>query len=102
MIRENVSDDLFRSYISWTLQNNPNAYNCKTKTCNGRWMIVDGIGISYCCPFCSSENCLKCEAIHAGKTCRQYERWIMVYASQEVKDRVKSRLSPDEVCFDCF
>lgn len=48
-----------------------NAFHCKTPDCLG-WAEICGGVLKFPCPVCKKSNCIKCEAIHEGKTCEEY------------------------------
>ncbi|KAH6944027.1 hypothetical protein HPB50_001209 [Hyalomma asiaticum] len=48
------------------------SFHCKTPDCKG-WCLHDQQVELFQCPVCNKENCLRCEAIHEGMTCAQYQ-----------------------------
>jgi RanBP-type and C3HC4-type zinc finger-containing protein 1 len=49
-----------------------NSYHCKTANCQ-YWFENEGQLEVHQCPVCKMTNCLKCEAIHEGKTCGEFK-----------------------------
>lgn len=48
-----------------------NSIHCKTPDCPGWAEVCDG-AVIFLCPLCKKNNCIKCKAIHEGKTCVEY------------------------------
>ncbi|KAL3213746.1 hypothetical protein MRX96_035241 [Rhipicephalus microplus] len=48
------------------------AFHCKTPDCRG-WCFHDQNVELFECPLCNKNNCLRCEEIHEGMTCAQYQ-----------------------------
>ncbi|KAG4078776.1 hypothetical protein HA402_015366 [Bradysia odoriphaga] len=75
-IRSLLTQAEFDKYNSKTLRiaecKASNSYHCKKANCEG-WCIVDDEVTIFFCPLCNSENCLACQAIHAGRNCKQYQ-----------------------------
>lgn len=49
-----------------------NSVHCKTADCPG-WVEVEGDIPKFTCLVCNKENCIKCKAVHEGKTCEDYD-----------------------------
>lgn len=50
----------------------PGAFHCKTLNCKA-WCTYDIEVNTFDCPTCGMSNCLRCEAIHQGMNCEQYQ-----------------------------
>jgi RanBP-type and C3HC4-type zinc finger-containing protein 1 len=49
-----------------------NSFHCQTVNCHG-WVEIDSeFLLRFYCPVCKAENCIKCKAIHPGKTCEEF------------------------------
>ncbi|XP_049267796.1 uncharacterized protein LOC119379010 isoform X2 [Rhipicephalus sanguineus] len=48
------------------------SFHCKTPDCRG-WCFHDPDVELFECPLCRKQNCLRCEEIHEGMTCAQYQ-----------------------------
>ncbi|KAL1415722.1 hypothetical protein MTO96_006601 [Rhipicephalus appendiculatus] len=48
------------------------SFHCKTPDCRG-WCFHDQNVELFECPLCKKQNCLRCEEIHEGMTCAQYQ-----------------------------
>lgn len=51
-----------------------NFFHCKTKDCPW-WCLIEGGVPEVECKVCCITNCVKCDAIHTGMTCSEYQAW---------------------------
>ncbi|XP_075533082.1 uncharacterized protein LOC142566143 isoform X4 [Dermacentor variabilis] len=58
------------------------AFHCKTPDCRG-WCLHDRDVELFQCPVCGKENCLRCEAIHEGMKCAQYQEDLKIRAQND-------------------
>ncbi|CAK9812804.1 RanBP-type and C3HC4-type zinc finger-containing protein 1 [Anthophora plagiata] len=77
-IKALVEPEMYQQHLAKSIaqaENNAgnNAFHCKTPDCPG-WCIYDDDVNNFLCPVCGANNCLTCQAIHAGKNCKQYQQ----------------------------
>lgn len=74
-IRSLVPDAFYRTLLKRSVDEAkasfPNAYCCKTPGCPV-WVDNEGID-EFRCDGCKRLNCVKCEAVHEGTTCENYQ-----------------------------
>lgn len=58
------------------------SFHCKTPDCRG-WCFHDRDVELFQCPLCDKQNCLRCEAIHEGLTCAQYQEDLKIRAEND-------------------
>ncbi|EAT33649.1 AAEL014066-PA [Aedes aegypti] len=70
-----------------------NAFHCKTPDCAGWCLVEDNVTVFHC-PVCKAQNCVPCEALHAGITCQAFKDKSVAQTtdrlSQEEIDRMVS------------
>lgn len=75
-IRALISKDDFAKYELKSLRISEasmvNTVHCKTPDCIGFCVSEDNLNF-FDCPVCEKVNCLRCNAIHMGKTCQEYQ-----------------------------
>ncbi|EAT35743.1 AAEL012112-PA [Aedes aegypti] len=49
-----------------------NSFHCKTPDCAGWCLVEDNVTVFHC-PVCKAQNCVPCEALHAGVTCQAFK-----------------------------
>lgn len=73
-----VTDIVFEKHLSIGLTMAESlaqdTFHCQTKDCPN-WCFYDG-NISFDCPSCKKSNCISCRAIHTGKTCQAYQKYV--------------------------
>ncbi|CAF0737046.1 unnamed protein product [Brachionus calyciflorus] len=65
-----------------------NTFHCKTLDCIGFCISEDNLNFFYC-PVCDKVNCLSCNVIHMGKTCKEYQDDIKlktIHDKNELRD----------------
>ncbi|XP_070506345.1 ranBP-type and C3HC4-type zinc finger-containing protein 1-like [Chironomus tepperi] len=74
-----VSVEIFDKHLQKALKvaehGNELAFHCRTPDCPIFMEIADEV-TSFQCPTCKKVNCIKCKAIHEGKTCLDYQEEI--------------------------
>lgn len=63
-----------------------NVFHCKTPDCRGLCVFEDNVN-TFLCDICYKQNCLTCQAQHAGYSCKQYQEMI---AKQQDLNSVKT------------
>lgn len=77
-IRALVADNIFEKHLEKSLKLyegiTSNAYHCKTPDCKGFIEIAENANApNFTCEVCMKQNCIKCKAIHEGKSCQDYQ-----------------------------
>ncbi|KAL7031605.1 hypothetical protein ACKWTF_007070 [Chironomus riparius] len=74
-----VSNEVFEKHLQKSLKiaehGNELAFHCRTPDCPIFMEIVEEV-TSFQCPTCKKVNCIKCKAIHEGKTCLDYQEEV--------------------------
>jgi len=75
-IKAVVSNEVFEKHLQKSLKiaehGNELAFHCSTPDCPIFMEITEEV-TSFQCPTCLKVNCIKCMAIHEGKTCLDYQ-----------------------------
>ncbi|KAK9301426.1 hypothetical protein QLX08_006245 [Tetragonisca angustula] len=90
-IKALVEPEVYQQHLAKSIaqaENNAgnNAFHCKTPDCPG-WCIYDDDVNNFLCPVCNANNCLTCQAIHAGKNCKQYQQELRLSKETDQESR---------------
>ncbi|XP_003704259.1 uncharacterized protein LOC100878261 [Megachile rotundata] len=90
-IKALVEPEVYQQHLAKSIaqaENNAgnNAFHCKTPDCPG-WCIYDDDVNNFLCPVCGANNCLTCQAIHAGKNCKQYQQELRLSKETDQESR---------------
>ncbi|XP_034178702.2 uncharacterized protein LOC117603543 [Osmia lignaria lignaria] len=90
-IKALVEPEIYQQHLAKSIaqaENNAgnNAFHCKTPDCPG-WCIYDDDVNNFLCPVCGVNNCLTCQAIHAGKNCKQYQQELRLSKETDQESR---------------
>ncbi|OAD61150.1 RanBP-type and C3HC4-type zinc finger-containing protein 1 [Eufriesea mexicana] len=90
-IKALVEPEVYQQHLAKSIaqaENNAgnNAFHCKTPDCPG-WCIYDDDVNNFLCPVCGANNCLTCQAIHAGKNCKQYQQELRLSKETDHESR---------------
>ncbi|KOC65587.1 RanBP-type and C3HC4-type zinc finger-containing protein 1 [Habropoda laboriosa] len=100
-IKALVEPEIYQQHLAKSIaqaENNAgnNAFHCKTPDCPG-WCIYDDDVNNFLCPVCGANNCLTCQAIHAGKNCKQYQQELRFSKETDQESRRTAEMLEDMV-----
>lgn len=74
-LRSLVPDEVYTERLAKSLAQAEatikDSFHCKTPDCFG-WAEAGSGVVNFVCPICNRTNCIKCKAIHEGKSCTEY------------------------------
>ncbi|KAM8811120.1 sharpin [Eudromia elegans] len=85
-IRALVSPEEHRRFLERGLalaeRRSHGSFHCKTPDCRG-WCICEEAPAEFRCPVCRALNCLRCKAIHEGRSCEQHQEELRARARDD-------------------
>ncbi|XP_044020545.1 uncharacterized protein DDB_G0292642-like [Aphidius gifuensis] len=96
-IKALVSPEEFEKHLakSVTLAENKagkSSFHCQTPNCP-YWCFVDDNNGDFICTICNKTNCLKCQGVHDGKTCEEYQTEIQAASASNTD----AKMSDDSI-----
>ena len=86
-IRALVSEEDYAKYQLKSLKiseaSMQNTVHCKTPDCFGFCICEDDLNF-FECQVCNKVNCLRCNVIHMGQTCKEYQEDLKIKAENDV------------------
>ncbi|CAK1550078.1 unnamed protein product [Leptosia nina] len=84
-IRALLSNNEYEKWLARSLaaaeSGTRNAFHCRTPDCSGWTFCETGVRM-FPCPVCKKKNCIPCQIVHDGETCKEYQRKL-----SETKDK---------------
>ena len=74
-LRSLITQEIFEAHLARSLSQAEavikNSFHCKSPNCHGWAELMEGTTQLHC-PVCMKVSCVKCEAVHEGRTCEQH------------------------------